>query len=42
MGGKVTAQRHGPQFYEKIGRKGGEVIKQLIERGKADEAKYGR
>ena len=33
-GGEVTAQRHGPQFYEEIGRKGGQKVKQLIEQGK--------
>ena len=33
-GGEVTAKRHGPQFYEEIGRKGGQRIKQLIEQGK--------
>jgi len=33
-GGEVTSQRHGPQFYEEIGRKGGQKVKQLIEQGK--------
>jgi general stress protein YciG len=33
-GGEVTAQRHGPQFYEEIGRKGGQKVRQLIEQGK--------
>jgi len=33
-GGEVTAQRHGPQFYEEIGRKGGQKVKELIEQGK--------
>jgi general stress protein YciG len=33
-GGEVTAKRHGPQFYEEIGRKGGQKVKQLIEQGK--------
>ncbi len=33
-GGAVTAQRHGPQFYEEIGRKGGQKVKQLIDSGK--------
>jgi uncharacterized protein len=33
-GGEVTAQRHGPHFYEEIGRKGGQKVKQLIEQGK--------
>ena len=33
-GGEVTSKRHGPQFYEEIGRKGGQKVKQLIEQGK--------
>ena len=33
-GGVMTAQRHGQQFYEEIGRKGGQKVKQLIEQGK--------
>jgi uncharacterized protein len=33
-GGEVTARRHGPQFYEEIGRKGGQKVKELIERAK--------
>jgi uncharacterized protein len=33
-GGEVTARRHGPQFYEQIGRKGGQKVKELIEQGK--------
>jgi uncharacterized protein len=33
-GGEVTAERHGPQFYEEIGRKGGQKVKRLIEQGK--------
>jgi len=33
-GGEVTSQRHGPQFYEEIGRKGGQRVKELIEQGK--------
>jgi uncharacterized protein len=37
-GGEVTAQRHGPQFYEEIGRKGGQKVKQLIEQGKRNTA----
>ncbi len=37
-GGEVTAQRHGPRFYEEIGRKGGQKVKQLIEQGKRAQA----
>lgn len=33
-GGEVTAKRHGPQFYEEIGRKGGQTVRRLIEQGK--------
>jgi uncharacterized protein len=33
-GGEVTASRHGQSFYEEIGRKGGQKVKQLIEQGK--------
>jgi general stress protein YciG len=33
-GGEVTAQRHGPQFYQEIGKKGGQRVKELIEQGK--------
>ncbi len=34
-GGEETSRRHGPQFYEEIGRKGGQAVKKLIEKGKA-------
>ena len=27
-------ERHGPQFYERIGRKGGQTMKKLIEQAK--------
>ncbi len=33
-GGMKTAQTHGREFYEKIGQKGGQKIKELIEEGK--------
>ncbi len=33
-GGMRTAQTHGKEFYEKIGRKGGQRVKELIELGK--------
>ncbi len=44
-GGEKTAQTHGHEFYEEIGRKGGEVggekggqrVKELIEKGKQSE-----
>jgi general stress protein YciG len=34
-GGNMTKKRHGPEFYEKIGQKGGQKVKELIERGKS-------
>ena len=40
-GGEITAQRHGPQFYEEIGRKGGQKVKQLIEQGKRAQQEQG-
>ena len=36
-GGEVTSQRHGPRFYEEIGRKGGQKVRELIERAKQSE-----
>ena len=33
-GGMVTAQRHGPEFYEEIGKKGGQRVRELIELGR--------
>ena len=33
-GGRTTADRHGQEFYEEIGRKGGQRVRELIERGK--------
>jgi len=33
-GGKRTAETHGREFYEKIGHKGGQKVKELIEEGK--------
>jgi uncharacterized protein len=36
-GGEATAQRHGPQFYQEIGKKGGQKVKELIEQGKRSE-----
>ena len=34
----TTSERHGPEFYEKIGKKGGQRVKELIERAKAQES----
>lgn len=33
-GGKATAAKHGSEFYERIGRMGGQRVRQLIEAGK--------
>jgi uncharacterized protein len=33
-GGMKTAQTHGREFYEEIGHKGGQKVKELIEEGK--------
>ncbi len=33
-GGKSTLKKYGPEFYEKIGKKGGQKVKRLIEQGK--------
>ena len=32
--GETTKERHGPDFYEKIGRKGGQKVKQLVAQAK--------
>ena len=34
-GGTTTKERHGPEFYREIGHKGGQKVRELIERGKA-------
>jgi len=33
-GGQRTSQTHGRDFYEEIGRKGGQKVRELIEEGK--------
>ena len=38
MGGRLVSEKYGPEFYEKIGRKGGQKVADLIERAKALEA----
>ncbi len=40
-GGKTTLQRYGPDFFSKIGKKGGARVRKLIEAGRAllDEEK---
>ena len=37
-GGMKTAQTHGKDFYEEIGHKGGQRVKELIEEGKRAKA----
>ncbi len=37
MGGEKTAETHGREFYEEIGHKGGQRVKELIEEGKQAE-----
>lgn len=37
-GGKKTAETHGRDFYESIGHKGGQRVKELIEEGKRAKA----
>lgn len=41
IGGKKTAKTHGREFYEEIGRKGGQRVKTLIEAGKKYEKEQG-
>ncbi|HMK48276.1 MAG TPA: Em GEA1 (EM1) [Methanocella sp.] len=36
-GGNTTKERHGPDFYKDIGHKGGQKVRELIERGKTQE-----
>ncbi len=36
-GGERTAETHGREFYEEIGHKGGQKVRELIERGQAAE-----
>ncbi len=36
-GGERTSETHGREFYEEIGHKGGQKVRELIERGKQAE-----
>jgi uncharacterized protein len=38
-GGETTMERHGTEFYQRIGKKGGQEMKRLIALGKAEEAR---
>ena len=33
-GGKSTLKKYGPEFYEEIGKKGGQKVRELIKQGK--------
>jgi general stress protein YciG len=37
MGGRATAETHGREFYEEIGHKGGQRVRELIQEGKEAE-----
>jgi general stress protein YciG len=37
-GGTTTAKRYGPEFYKKIGQKGGQRVRELIAAGRAAQA----
>lgn len=32
-GGEMTSRTHGPEFYQEIGHKGGQKVRELIRRG---------
>lgn len=36
-GGEKTARTHGKEFYQEIGHKGGQRVRELIERGSRSE-----
>jgi general stress protein YciG len=36
-GGEATSKTHGREFYEEIGHKGGERVRELVEEGKKNE-----
>ncbi len=38
-GGEKVAEEKGPEFYSKIGHKGGQKVKDLIEKGEESEKK---
>ena len=38
MGGRLVSEKYGPEFYEKIGRKGGQKVADLVERAKSLES----
>jgi len=40
-GGETTAERHGHAHYQAIGKKGGQRVKELIERARATDERSG-
>ncbi len=38
-GGEKVLSKYGPEFYSKIGHKGGQKVKELIKKGKETEGK---
>lgn len=36
-GGETTREKHGPEFFRRIGARGGKRMRELIEKGKAAE-----
>ena len=41
-GGSTTKQRYGEGFYEEIGKKGGQKVRELIKKGKAAMGEKGK
>jgi uncharacterized protein len=41
IGGEKTAETHGHEFYEEIGHKGGQRVRELIQEGKKVEGEEG-
>ena len=39
LGGEKTSKTHGREFYEEIGHKGGQRVKELVQEGKEAEGK---
>ena len=37
-GGETTSKTHGREFYEEIGHKGGQRVRELVEEGKESES----
>lgn len=39
LGGEATLARHGVEHYHRIGRKGGQRLRELLARGREEEAR---